>query len=49
MVKATSSGIAGFGVSNLNLGVTSSPVVVSTIAPFIPVPPISIPKISIKK
>ena len=42
---ATASGVAGCGVGILNLSVNNAPVFVFTIAPLIPVPPMSIPNI----
>ena len=45
---ATLSGVAGFGVGTRSRSLKSSPVLLSTMAPFMPVPPMSIPKICIR-
>jgi hypothetical protein len=47
IVSITAFGVAGLGVGIRYLSVTSSPLFVSTIAPFIPDPPTSIPNIFI--
>jgi hypothetical protein len=41
---ATASGVAGWGVGSRVRGVRSAPVTVSTSAPLMPLPPMSIPK-----